>query len=41
MRESFEDALSHLLAEYADADHDELISALELQLMALREHDDD
>lgn len=41
MRQSFEDALGELLAVYSDIDRDELISALELQLMALREESDD
>lgn len=37
MRMTFEEALGQLLAVYRDADLDELISALELQLMTLRE----
>lgn len=41
MRKPFEEALTDLLAEYADVDREELMSALELQLMALREQDSD
>lgn len=37
MQETFEDALSKLLAQYDTTPLDELISALELRLMALRE----
>lgn len=37
MRKDFGEALGDLLADYADKPADELISALELQLMALRE----
>ena len=38
----FEDALDELLLEYGDADPDEVISALELAIMKLKEqHDDD
>lgn len=39
MRKPFEEALADLLAEYADEDIDELISALELQTMALKEQE--
>ena len=38
---TFEDALGDLLAEYADAGSDTLISAMELQIMALKEEADD
>lgn len=41
MRPTFEDALGDLLAEYSDQDKDTLISALEIQLMGLREAGDD
>ena len=34
---SFEDELSELLAKHADDDLDEIISAMEIQLYALRE----
>lgn len=37
MKPTFEDALGDLLAEYAGHDRDELISAMELQIMGLRE----
>ncbi len=37
MRKTFEEALGDLLAEYKDAGPDEIMSALELQLMAFRE----
>ena len=40
MRKDFTEALGDLLAQYADVDPDELISALELQLMALKEEHD-
>jgi hypothetical protein len=42
-RPTFADALGALLAEYADTDSDTLISAMELQIMALKEeaHDED
>ena len=39
MRPSFAEALGNLLAEYADEPIEELISELELQLMALRERE--
>lgn len=35
--EEFEDKLSELLAEFSDVDRDDLLSALELQVMALKE----
>lgn len=38
---TFDEALGDLLADYADADPDELISALEIQLYALRESVED
>lgn len=41
MKPSFEDALGDLLAAYAATPRDELISALELQAMALRETADE
>lgn len=41
MRKAFEEALGDLLATYADCPPDELMSALELQLMALREESSD
>lgn len=41
MRRPFEDALGDLLAEYADEGAEALMSALELQLMALREENPD
>lgn len=37
MEKSFEDALLDLLAQYRDADPQEIITALEVHLMALRE----
>lgn len=37
MEKSFEEALADLLAQYRNADPVEIIAALELQLMALRE----
>lgn len=37
MRKPFEDALGDLLSEYRDSDAEEVISALELHAMALRE----
>ena len=37
MDKSFEAALAALLAEYKDTPRDEVISALELQVYALRE----
>ena len=37
MGKTFEDALGDLLADHADDDPEELISALELALMALKE----
>lgn len=37
MRMSFEEALDQLLAVYRDMSPDEIISALELKLYALRE----
>lgn len=37
MKKTFEDALGDLLAEYLKADIDTLISAMELQIMALKE----
>ena len=40
MPKSFEDALGDLLAEYAGCDPEELISAMELQIMALKEQSD-
>lgn len=41
MRETFEDALNSLLDRYMpDTDRDEIISALELRLMALHEEED-
>lgn len=39
MKKTFEDALGDLLAEYAGEDRDTLISAMELQIMALREEE--
>lgn len=41
MDKSFEAALAALLAEYKDTPRDEVISALELQLYALREESED
>lgn len=38
---TFEDALGDLLAEYAGTDRDTLISAMEIQIMALKEEADD
>lgn len=40
-KQRFEDALGDLLAQYASEDRDILISALELQAIALREEDGD
>lgn len=37
MGKTFEEALGDLLAEYQDTDTEELISAMELQIMALKE----
>lgn len=37
MEKSFEEALADLLAQYRDADPAEIMSALELQLISLRE----
>ena len=37
---TFEDALGDLLAEYAGTDSNTLISAMELQIMALKEEAD-
>ena len=37
MKKTFADALSELLAEYADDDANDIISELEMQLYALRE----
>lgn len=37
MEKSFEDALNDLLTVYQQTDRDEVISALELALMALKE----
>lgn len=37
---TFEDALGDLLAKYAGTDRDELISALEIQMYALKEEAD-
>ena len=39
--QTFEDALGDLLAEYAETDRNTLISAMELQIMALKEEGDD
>lgn len=39
MDRTFEDALGELLAEYSRCPVDELISAMELQIMALKEQD--
>lgn len=41
MDKSFEAALAALLAEYKDTPRDEVISALELQVYALREEAED
>lgn len=39
MRKTFYDALNDLLAEYRDEDTDNLLSALELAMMAITEND--
>lgn len=38
---TFEEALGDLLAEFYQTDNEELISAMELQIMALKEEDED
>lgn len=37
MRKTFEEALNDLLNEYSDEDREEVVSALELALMAQKE----
>ena len=41
MRPSFEEALNDLLAAYEDADQEEVLSALELALYALKDQADE
>lgn len=40
MRQDFEDALSALIAQYADEDKETIMSALELALYSLKEDAD-